>query len=96
MVSFKHSRTFLITMPDGLAIKTFASSLSPPNSPLIVYGLEFEYEYTEDVSDLFFLIKQITSGMTNLPSASAVLWLSLAFPNIMRKNEKEGNERKIS
>lgn len=34
--------------------------------------------------------------MTNLPSASAVLWLSLAFPNIMRKNEKEGNERKIS
>lgn len=57
LVSFKHSRTFLITMPDGLAIKTFAFSLSPPNSLLIVYGLEFEYEYTEDVSDFFFLIK---------------------------------------
>lgn len=72
MVSFKHSRTFLITMPDGLAIKTFAFSLSPPNSLLIVYGLEFEYKYTEAVSDFFFGKNQITSGMTNLPTALSV------------------------
>lgn len=82
LVSFKHSRTFLVTMPGGLAIKTFAFSLSPPNSLLIVYGLEFEYEYTEAVSDLF-LKKKINSGMTNLPTVLSVLWLSYTFPNIM-------------
>lgn len=47
-------------MPGGLAIKTFAFSLSPPNSLLIVYGLEFEYEYTEAVSDLFLKKKKKT------------------------------------
>lgn len=95
LVSFKHPRTFLITMPDGLAIKTFAFSLSPLNPLLIFYGLEFEYKYTE-ANFFFFWKKQITSGITNLPTALSVLQLSHAFPNIMWKNEKEGSKGKVS
>lgn len=83
-------------MPDGLAIKTFAFSLSPPNSLLIVCGLEFEYKYTEAVPDLFFWKK--TNYLWNDKSSNCII-CSLAFTRLSQryvKNEKEGSERKIS
>lgn len=73
-------------MPDGLAIKTFASSLSPPNSLLIVCGLEFEYEYTEDVSDLFFFNK--TNYLWN-DKSSICISCSLAFTCLSKHYAKK-------
>lgn len=90
LVSFKHSRTFLITMPDGLAIKTFAFSLSPPNSLLIVYGLEFEYEYTEDVSDFFFFNKM--NYLWNDKSSNCIS-CSLAFTCLSKHHVKKMRKR---
>lgn len=70
-------------MPDGLAIQTFAFSLSPPNSLLIAYGLEFEYKCTETVSDII-----LKNYLWNDKSSNCII-CSLAFTCLSKHNVKK-------